>query len=32
MLSFEHKKMLQPEIVRVAGEDLVDFRGALHKV
>jgi hypothetical protein len=24
--------MLQPEIVRVAGEDLVDFRGALHKV
>jgi hypothetical protein len=32
MLSFDHGKMLQPEIVRVAGEDLVDFRGALHKV
>lgn len=32
MLSFEHSKLLQPEIVRVCSEDLVDFRGKLHQV
>ena len=32
MLSFDHSKMLQPEIIRVCGEDAVDFRGKIHKV
>jgi hypothetical protein len=32
VLSFERSKMLQPEIVRVVGEDEVDFRGAIHRV
>ena len=32
MLSFDNSKMLQPEIIRVCGEDAVDFRGKVHKV
>ena len=32
-LSFDNSKMLQPEIIiRVCGEDEVDFRGKIHKV
>ena len=32
MLSFDRSKMLQPEIIRVCGEDEVDFRGKIHQV
>ena len=32
MLSFDRSKMLQPEIIRVCGEDEVDFRGKIHRV
>jgi hypothetical protein len=32
LLSFERSKLLQPEIIRVVGEDEVDFRGAIHRV
>ena len=32
MLSFERSKLLQPEMVRVWGEDEVEFRGKIHKV
>jgi hypothetical protein len=29
MLSFERSKLLQPEIIRVCGEDKIDFRGKI---
>lgn len=32
MLSFERSRLLQPEMVRVWGEDEVEFRGKIHKV
>ena len=32
MLSFDRSKMLQPEIIRVCGEDEVDFRGKIRRV
>jgi hypothetical protein len=32
MLSFERSKLLQPEMVRVWGEDEVEFRGKIHTV
>ena len=32
MLSFERSKLLQPEMIRVWGEDEVEFRGKIHKV
>jgi len=32
MLSFDHSKMLQPELIRVCGENKVDFRGKIHCV
>jgi hypothetical protein len=32
MLSFERSKLLQPEMVRVWGEDEVEFRGKIHQV
>jgi predicted phosphodiesterase len=32
MLSFERSKLLQPEIIRVWGEDEVEFRGKIHAV
>lgn len=32
MLSFERSKLLQPEMVRVWGEDEVEFRGKIHSV
>jgi hypothetical protein len=32
MLSFERSRLLQPEMVRVWGEDEIEFRGKIHKV
>jgi len=32
LLSFERKRLLMPEIVRVWGEDEVEFRGKIHAV
>jgi hypothetical protein len=32
MLSFERSKLLQPEMIRVWGEDEVEFRGKIHQV
>ena len=32
MLSFERSRLLQPEMVRVWGEDEVEFRGKIHSV
>ena len=32
MLSFERSRLLQPEMIRVWGEDEVEFRGKIHKV
>jgi hypothetical protein len=32
MLSFERSKMLQPEMVRVWGENEIEFRGKIHQV
>jgi hypothetical protein len=32
MLSFERSKLLQPEMIRVWGEDEVEFRGKIHAV
>lgn len=32
MLSFERSRLLQPEMVRVWGEDEVEFRGKIHQV
>ena len=32
LLSFERSKLLQPELVRVWGEDEVEFRGKIHSV
>jgi hypothetical protein len=32
MLSFERSKLLQPEMIRVWGEDEVEFRGKIHRV
>ena len=32
MLSFERSKLLQPEMIRVWGEDEIEFRGKIHKV
>lgn len=32
MLSFDQSKLLQPELIRVCGENQVDFRGKVHKV
>lgn len=32
MLSFERSKLLQPEMIRVWGEDEVEFRGKIHSV
>lgn len=32
MLTFDRSKLLQPEIIRVHGEDEVDFRGKIHRV
>ena len=32
MLSFDRSKMLQPEMIRVWGEDEVEFRGKIHSV
>ena len=32
MLSFERSRLLQPEMIRVWGEDEVEFRGKIHSV
>ena len=32
MLSFERSKLLQPEMIRVWGEDEIEFRGKIHSV
>jgi hypothetical protein len=32
MLSFERSRLLQPEMIRVWGEDEVEFRGKIHGV
>lgn len=32
MLSFERSRLLQPEMIRVWGEDEVEFRGKIHRV
>lgn len=32
MLSFERSKLLQPEMIKVWGEDEVEFRGKIHRV
>ena len=32
MLSFDRSKLLQPEMIRVWGEDEVEFRGKIHSV
>ena len=32
MMTFERKQLLQPEIIRVFGEDEIEFRGKIHAV